>query len=174
MQARARLVTCTLASCALHASAIGTAESMLGRARHSDYLAEGAPAAVLNVTLAREPAKAAVRLARAVDNTYYRAAEVDSRAVPLSAFDLANPDITGTERGIIVLRLYINSRGTVDNVVIVKAEPYHTFGPSLLLPFRQARFAPARKDGAAVNSEMLIELRYGPSATTARRGARAQ
>jgi len=35
-----------------------------------------------------------------------------------------------------VLRLYINSGGTVDNVVIVRAEPYHTFGPSLLLPFR--------------------------------------
>lgn len=145
---------------------------MLGRVR-GDYLAEGAPAAVLNVTLAREPAKAALRQARAVDNTYYRAAEVDSRAVPLSAFDLVNPDITGTERGIIVLRLYINSRGSVDNVVIVRAEPYHTFGPSLLLPFRQARFAPARKDGVAVNSEMLIELRYGPSATTARRGSRA-
>ena len=174
MQARARLVTCTLASCALHASAIGTADSLLGRVRHGDYLADSASAAVLNVTLAREPTKAAVRQARAVDNTYYGAAEVDSRAVPLSAIQPTNPDISGTESGIVVLRLYINSRGTVDNVVIVRAEPYHTFGPSLLLPFRQARFVPAKKAGVAVNSEMLIELRYGPAATTARRSARAQ
>ncbi len=174
MQPRARLVTCTLASCALHATAIGTAESMIGRARLGDYLADSAPAAVLNVTLTREPAKAAVRQARAVDDTYYRATEVDSRAVPLSAIQPVNPDITGTQRGIVVLRLYINSRGSVDNVVIVKAEPYHTFGPSLLLPFRQARFAAARKDGVAVNSEMLIELRYGPDETTPRRSARTQ
>ena len=174
MPPRARLVTCTLASCALHATAIGTAESMLGRAHPGDYLSDSAHAAVLNVTLAREPAKAAVRLARAVDNTYYRAAEVDSRAIPLTAIQPANPDLSGTERGIVVLRLYINSGGTVDNVVIVRAEPYHTFGPSLLLPFRQARFVPAKKGGVAVNSEMLIELRYGPAATTARRSARAQ
>ncbi len=153
---------------------MGTAESMLNRVRPGDYLADRTPGAVLNVTLGREPAQAAAHLARAADNTYYTAAEVDSRAVPLSSIQLANPDITGKENGIVVLRLYINSRGTVDNVVIVRAEPYHTFGPSLLLPFRQARFVPARKGGVAVNSEMLIELRYGPSATTARRGTRAQ
>ncbi len=153
---------------------MGTAESMLSRVRPGDYLADRSPAAVLNVTLGREPAHAALRQARAVDNTYYGAAEVDSRAVPLTAIQPINPDLTGTLHGIIVLRLYINSRGSVDNVVIVRAEPYHTFGPSILAPFRQARFAPARKGGVAVNSEMLIELRYGPASTTARRGARAQ
>jgi TonB family protein len=153
---------------------MGTAESMLNRARHGDYLADSSPAAVLNVTLGRETPQAALRQASTVDSTYYRAAEVDSRAVPLSPIQPANPDITGKEQGIVVLRLYINSTGRVDNVVIVRAEPYHTFGPSLLLPFRQARFVPARKGGVAVNSEMLIELRYGPSATTARRGARVQ
>src|SRR6267378_394551 len=174
MQPRARLVTCTLASCALHATAMGTAESMLSRVRHADYLADSSPAAVLNVTLGREAADAGLRQASAVDNTYYTGAEVDSRAVPLSAIQPVNPDMTGKENGIVVLRLYINSRGAVDNVVIVRAEPYHTFGPGLLLPFRQARFVPARKGGVAVNSQMLIEVRYGPSATTARRGRRAQ
>jgi TonB family protein len=153
---------------------MGTADSMLSRVRQGDYLADSSSAAVLNVTLGREPARAGLRQARAVDNAYYHATEVDSRAVPLSPIQPANPDITGTEQGIVVLRLYINSTGRVDNVAIVRAEPYHTFGPSLLLPFRQARFVPARKDGVAVNSEMLIELRYGPSATTARRGRRAQ
>jgi TonB family protein len=153
---------------------MGTAESMLSRVRHGDYLADSSPAAVLNVTLGRQPARAGLRQASAVDNTYYRAAEVDSRAVPLSAIRPINPDLTGSLQGIIVLRLYINSRGSVDNVVIVRAEPYHTFGPSLLLPFRQARFVPARKGGVAVNSEMLIELRYGPSETTAQRRGRTQ
>ncbi|HET9762206.1 MAG TPA: TonB family protein [Casimicrobiaceae bacterium] len=146
---------------------------MIGGARHADYFADSAPAAILNVTLGHEALRAATRPPIAAD-TYYSAAEVDSRAVPLSAIQAGNPDISGTARGIVVLRLYINSRGTVDNVVIVRAEPYHTFGPSLLLPFRQARFIPAKKAGVAVNSEMLIELRYGPAATTARRSARTQ
>src|SRR6267378_4265214 len=127
MQPRARLVTCTLASCALHATAMGTADSVLSRVRHGDYLADSSSAAVLNVTLGREPARAGLRQTSAVDNTYYRAAEVDSRAVPLSPIQPVNPDITGTEQGIVVLRLYINSTGRVDNVVIVRAEPYHTF-----------------------------------------------
>ena len=153
---------------------MGTAQSLLSGARQGDYLADRTRPAALNVTLAREPARGAAVQARRVDDSYYSAREVDSRAVPLSAIQLVNPDITGTERGIIVLRLYINSRGGVDNVVIVRAEPYHTFGPSLLLPFRQARFAPARKGGMAVNSEMLIELRYGPAETSARRGAARQ
>ena len=173
MQARARLVTCTLASCALHATALATAESVLGRA-HGDYFGDSTPAAVLSVTLQHAPAQRAPVQARAIDSTYYSAAEVDSRAVPLSAIRPVNPDITGKEQGIVVLRLYINSRGSVDNVVIVRAEPYHTFGPSLLLPFRQARFAPARKAGVAVNSQMLIELRYGPDEPAPRRSARAR
>jgi len=96
------------------------------------------------------------------ETVYYAAREVDVRAVPLADIVPANPDLTGRESGSVVLRLYINAKGTVDNVLIVKAEPYHTFGPALLLPFKQARFLPARKAGIAVNSEMLIELRYAP------------
>ena len=76
--------------------------------------------------------------------------------------------------GLLLVNPLVSAQEAVDNVVIVRAEPYHTFGPGLLLPFRQARFVPARKGGVAVNSQMLIEVRYGPSATTARRGRRAQ
>ncbi|HEV3009167.1 MAG TPA: hypothetical protein VGX52_09055, partial [Burkholderiales bacterium] len=65
-----------------------------------------------------------------------------------------------------VLRLLINGGGSVDNVLVVNAEPAATFGPEILLPFKQARFLPARKAGIAVNSEMLIELRYGPLAVS--------
>lgn len=96
------------------------------------------------------------------ETAYYSAREVDVRAVPLGDIVPINPDLSGRESGRVVLRLLINAGGGVDNVLVVEAQPAASFGPQLLLPFKQARFLPARKAGVAVNSEMLIELRYGP------------
>ena len=95
------------------------------------------------------------------ETVYYSAREVDVRAVPLGDIVPINPDLSGREAGLVVLRLLINAAGNVDNVLVLKAEPASSFGPHVLLPFKQARFLPARKAGIAVNSEMLIELRYG-------------
>lgn len=95
------------------------------------------------------------------ETVYYSAREVDVRAVPLGDIVAINPDLSGRESGVVVLRLLINAGGSVDNVLVVRAEPAGNFGPQILLPFKQARFLPARKSGIAVNSEMLIELRYG-------------
>jgi TonB family protein len=96
------------------------------------------------------------------ETLYYSAPEVDVRAVPLGEIVPVNPDLTGRESGSVVLRLYISATGAVDKVVVVRAEPHRIFGPQIMLPFQQARFLPARKSGLAVNSEMLIEVRYGP------------
>lgn len=110
----------------------------------------------------REPPGAARETPQAKPETvYYSAREVDVRAVPLGDIVPINPDLSGRESGIVVLRLLINATGNVDNVLVLKAEPASSFGPQVLLPFKQARFLPARKAGIAVNSEMLIELRYG-------------
>ena len=95
------------------------------------------------------------------ETAYYSAREVDVRAVPLGEIVPINPDFSGRESGVVVLRVLINAGGSVDNVLVVSAEPANNFGPQLLLPFKRARFLPARKSGIAVNSEMLIELRYG-------------
>jgi TonB family protein len=95
------------------------------------------------------------------ETMYYSAREVDVRAVPLTEIVPVNPDLTGRQSGRVVLRLLIDAGGGVENVLVVEAEPPTTFGPEILLPFKRARFLPARKAGIAVNSEMLIELRYG-------------
>jgi len=100
------------------------------------------------------------------ETVYYSAREVDVRAVPLGDIVPINPDLSGREAGLVVLRLLINAAGVVDNVLVLRAEPASSFGPEVLLPFKQARFLPARKAGIAVNSEMLIELRYGALETT--------
>jgi TonB family protein len=110
----------------------------------------------------REPPGAARESPEAKPETvYYSAREVDVRAVPLGDIVAINPDLSGRESGVVVLRLLINAGGSVDNVLVVSAEPANKFGPQILLPFKRARFLPARKSGIAVNSEMLIELRYG-------------
>jgi TonB family protein len=95
------------------------------------------------------------------ETMYHSAREVDVRAVPLTEIVPVNPDLSGQQSGRIVLRVLISAGGAVDNVLVVEAEPPTTFGQEILLPFKNARFLPARKAGIAVNSEMLIELRYG-------------
>lgn len=110
-----------------------------------------------------EPAREREAKAQTV---YYSAREVDVRAVPLAEIVPINPDVTGRESGTVVLRLFINAAGTVDNVMVQRAEPERAFSSALLLPFRNARFAPARKNGRAVASEMLVEVRYAPDEET--------
>jgi protein TonB len=107
---------------------------------------------------------ASARNTPAAEAIYYPARELDVRATPLSDIQLTSPDLTGRERGTVVLRLYINAQGGVDNVVIARAEPPRVFGPTLLQPFRAARFAPARKGGVAVASLLLVEIEYGEAA----------
>jgi TonB family protein len=118
------------------------------------------PAALASAT----PRAIAPTPAVAGDSPYYGAREVDVRARPLGEIQIANPDLTGTQRGIVVLKVLVNAEGRVDNVVVVRAEPYHTFGPGLLTPFLNARFSPARKGGLAVKSQLLVEVRYGERA----------
>jgi TonB family protein len=109
-----------------------------------------------------EPAGARRESAETKPETMYHSArEVDVRAVPLTEIVPVNPDLSGQQSGRIVLRVLISAGGAVDNVLVVEAEPPTTFGQEILLPFKNARFLPARKAGIAVNSEMLIELRYG-------------
>jgi TonB family protein len=60
----------------------------------------------------------------------------------------------------VVLRLLINERGTVDEVTVVRAEPIGVFEKSALAAFRGARFSPGMRYGAAVKSQLLVEVQY--------------
>jgi hypothetical protein len=187
-----RLAICAAASVALHGAALDTAAELRRRSAGGEYYAAAPKLPALDVSVVTVPPEAsalkgalppsgkpttAVRkiaagahapfekpaqAAPAVDTNYYSAHELDVRARPLSDIQPINPDLTGRERGVLVLRLLINERGTVDSVALMKAEPPRMFGPGMLTPFMGARFSPARKGGIAVKSQMLIELRYEP------------
>jgi TonB family protein len=172
MSQRSRLLLCFAASFGVHASIAGGAALL--RHRLTDDYRTDAPRTPLQAQLALNPPPPAAlpsptqrTLAPASsggDSPYYGAREVDVRARPLGEIQIANPDLTGTQRGIVVLKVLVNAEGRVDNVVVVRAEPYHTFGPGLLTPFLNARFSPARKGGLAVKSQLLVEVRYGERA----------
>jgi outer membrane biosynthesis protein TonB len=186
-----RLAICAAASVALHGAALDTAAELRRRSASGEYYAAAPKLPTLEVSVlsvppeasalkgalppsgkvttpthklaagARAPFEKPSQTPHAVDSVYYSAHELDVRARPLSDIEPINPDLTGRERGRVVLRLLINEHGTVDSVALMKAEPPRMFGPGMLTPFTGARFSPARKGGVAVKSQMLIELRYG-------------
>jgi hypothetical protein len=92
---------------------------------------------------------------------YFSEKELDVRPVPVGDIVPDSPDFTGTVKGLVLLRLQINREGTVDRVIVVKAVPDHSFRPGTFWAFERARFIPAQRRGIPVNSELLIELRYG-------------
>jgi TonB family protein len=97
------------------------------------------------------------------DTGYYAAKDVDDRAAPIGDIEPADPDLSGTIGGAVLLRLEISARGTVDRVIVVRADPDYAFGPGAFAAFERARFSPARKAGIPVASEMVVELHYGVS-----------
>lgn len=190
MTRRGRLSVSMMASLGLHCAALATAASLLlpaddrflrdalrGPRLEVTLMAAAPPALVVDAAVTpladavrvfskRAAPRAAPSAAREApdskpETVYYSAREVDVRAVPITPIVPVNPDLSGHESGLVVLRLLINSGGRVDNVLVVRAEPAAMFGEEVLLPFKKADFMPARKAGIAVNSEMLIELRYG-------------
>lgn len=190
MRPARRLQYALLASLGLHLAALAGAASFLevpdhyladarrGPRLEVTLVAAAPPAFVIDAAL--RPMEAAVaaysmRGARAYpepgapreaprlpsESLYYSPRDVDVRAAPLTDIVPINPDLSGQESGVVVLRLLINASGAVDYAMVARAVPERPFGSGLLKPFREARFSAARKNGLPVNSEMLIELRYG-------------
>jgi TonB family protein len=93
---------------------------------------------------------------------YYRAAELDARpqiktrvmpAYPAAA-DLQ--DISGK----VVINVFINETGKVDDVTVSRAEPAEIFNESAIAALRVAEFTPAIKNRKAVKSLLVLEITY--------------
>jgi len=92
---------------------------------------------------------------------YYGAKDLDVRPTPIGDIVPDDPDFTGKVNGVVVLMLQINKQGAVDHVIVIKAVPDTLFNSGAFAAFQKAKFVPARKNGIPVNSQILIELRYG-------------
>ena len=96
------------------------------------------------------------------DPTWYPAKQVDVHPTALYPIKPGYPD-KGAEQGVeghVVLLLLIDEAGVVKEPSVVEASPEGVFEESALSAFREARFAPAQKNGRAVKSRVLIRVSY--------------
>lgn len=125
-------------------------ESAAGPATPSPAGAEPrAPVAPLEVT-------------SAVDLTYYGARELDVQPRALREIVPDYPPLADRSRisGTVRLQIEIEADGRVRDVSVVSANPPGVFEDSARAAFRDARFAPAQRNGRPVRARVLIEVLY--------------
>ena len=95
---------------------------------------------------------------------YFTSSEVDVRAEPLNEVDLVYPlrAYQSRIRGKVTLRLLINERGVLDDVIVLQAEPRGVFEDAALTATRALQFSPARRLGRSVKSQKTIEVDFDP------------
>ena len=93
---------------------------------------------------------------------YFAAGRLDPGPRPLDDVNPLYPDEGKQQEGSVVLRLFINESGLVDNVAVVRAYPAGLFEASALEAFGKAKFSPGRMLGVAVKSQITIEVMFTP------------
>lgn len=91
---------------------------------------------------------------------YYLPTELQRPPAAQQPVEPESPAESGWREGSVVLRLFINELGTVDEVMVVRAEPSGVFEKSAIAAFGSARFSPGMLAGAAVKSQLLVEVLY--------------
>jgi protein TonB len=131
--------------------------------------AEGVPPAIEQPSLAPQPEPGMAVDAPAeppaepdalrvpVDPVFYAARELDVYPVPLEP--LRAPAALETRGWVRVLAM-VDETGSVTQAEIFDSEPPAVLDGAALAAVRAARFTPARKDGRAVRSRVLIELAF--------------
>ncbi|MEK6592769.1 MAG: energy transducer TonB [Pseudomonadota bacterium] len=97
------------------------------------------------------------------DPVYYPARQLDVYPALLEPIRLAYPEhaLRGEVSGKVTVLLLIDDNGLVNEVSVVEAEPAGYFEEAARAAFSEIRFTPARKDGRAVKSRVLISVSYG-------------
>ena len=117
------------------------------------------PAAAPAPSGAPGPAQSAI-LTSAVDLTYYSARDLDVQPRALHEIRPEYPDVADRQKlsGTLRLQLKLEADGRVTDVDVVSASPPGVFEESAIKAFRDARFAPAQKNGRPVRALVLIEV----------------
>jgi TonB family protein len=102
-------------------------------------------------------------LPQMMDATYYSAHELDTYPVlrqPISLAQVAR-ELREEAHGEVLMRLLIDEAGVVNEVSPARAHSADDFEELARTIIANARFLPARKDGRAVRSRVLIRVRIG-------------
>lgn len=99
------------------------------------------------------------------DPVYYPARQLDVYPALLEPINLVYPERAAREEvsGKVTVLLLIDDNGIVNDVSVVEAEPAGYFEEAARAAFSETRFTPARKNGRAVKSRVLISVSYGPA-----------
>ena len=95
---------------------------------------------------------------------YFRASDLDERAVPLNEVTLVYPEraFASNQSGIVTLRLKIDHRGMMRDASVVDAQPPGIFEDAALEAVRELKFRPAVRNGVPVGSVKTIEVPFYP------------
>jgi protein TonB len=93
---------------------------------------------------------------------YYAPAELDVRPRLTTRVDPAYPRVAPPDGGYLVLRLLIGEDGRVERTIVVLADPEGYFEEAATEAFAGAVFAPGRRGGVAVKSQIWVELKFRP------------
>ena len=97
------------------------------------------------------------------DPTYYAARFLDEYPKPLRPIEPRFPEqatISRISGGTVTLLLLIDEDGVLRDISVVEAQPESIFDEAALAAFHDMRFAPARKDGRAVRSRVLVTVGF--------------
>lgn len=96
------------------------------------------------------------------DPTYYPAKQLDIYPQPMGQIRLDYPESAASAKvdGRLVVLLLIDEFGMVNDASIVEAQPEGYFEDAALAVFRSARFSPGQKQGRAVKSRVLLQVKY--------------
>ncbi len=78
----------------------------------------------------------------------------------LSDVDTESTTVLGEGR--VVVRVLINARGEVDEVVVLTSTPKGKYDAAAIAAFSKARYSPGYLDGRAVKSQITYEINYQP------------
>jgi protein TonB len=96
------------------------------------------------------------------DPTYYSAKQLDVYPQPLAQIRLDYPESAASAKvdGRLLVLLLIDEFGVVNDASVVESQPEGYFEDAALAVFRAARFSPAQKQGRAVKSRVLLQVKY--------------
>jgi TonB family protein len=98
---------------------------------------------------------------------FYRASELDERAMPLNEAPLEYPEAALQARlsGRVTLRLFIGQDGSLRKVELLDSQPPGVFDQAALKAVAALRFRPAIRNQVAVASLKTIEVPFHPDCT---------
>ena len=153
-----RLAVALAASAGLHALVVGGGAAPAGSAERAAANAISAFLLPEATAQDRSVPKFAGKATPAASR-YYRTRELDVVPGIMTRTHPEFPDMARVS-GKVVIRLFIDERGLVEHVAILRAEPRDIFEASARRAFLAARFTPGMKAGVAVKSQLTLQVDY--------------